>query len=68
MTPEILAGIAHCLKELDDDTLAILALLMSRECAKRPKFSNKTPPNPPEGELEDCHPNDKGKGAAPKTQ
>jgi len=68
MTPEIMAGLAHCIKGLDDDWLAILALLVSRECAERPKFGSKPPPNPPEGELEDCHPNGKRKGGAPKTQ
>ena len=67
MMPVTLTELAYFLKQLDDDALAIFALLVSRECASRPRFTRKTPPNPPEGELEDCHPNDKRKGAAPDT-
>ena len=54
----------YYLARVDDDDLAIFALLLSRECATRPKFTRKTPPNPPEGELEDCHPNGKRKDSA----
>jgi len=64
MTPATMTELAYVLKQLDDDELAIFALLMSRECASRPRFTRKTPPNPPEGELEDCHPNGKRKDSA----
>ncbi len=64
MDTETVAGLAYVLKQLDDDWLAIFALLVSVECAKRPKFTSESPPNPPEGELEDCHPKGKRKDSA----